>query len=90
MLVCLMAHDKPGALEVRKANRDAHLAYIDDTGCVSIAGPIKNADGEMCGSMIILDVPDMMAAQAWADGDPYAKAGLFQNVTLNEWIKVIG
>lgn len=90
MLVCLMAHDKPGALEVRKANRDAHLAYIDTTGCVSIAGPIKNESNEMCGSMIILDVPDMAAAQAWADGDPYAKAGLFQSATLNEWIKVIG
>ena len=49
MLVCLMAHDKPGALETRKANRDAHLAYINETACVSIAGPIKNADGDMCG-----------------------------------------
>ncbi len=90
MLVCLMAHDKPGALETRKANRDAHLAYINETACVSIAGPIKNADGDMCGSMIILDVADIAAAQAWADSDPYAKAGLFQSVTLNEWIKVIG
>lgn len=89
MLVCLMAHDKAGALETRKANRDAHLAYIEDTGCVTIAGPIKNTDGDMCGSLIVLDVPDLAAAQSWADGDPYAKAGLFESVTLNEWIKVI-
>jgi len=89
MLVCLMAHDKTGALETRKANRDAHLAYIADTGCVTIGGPIKNAQGDMCGSMLVLDVSDMAAAQAWADGDPYAKAGLFETVSLNEWIKVI-
>ena len=29
MLIALMARDKAGALETRKANRDAHLAYID-------------------------------------------------------------
>lgn len=90
MLVCLMAHDKPGALETRKANRDAHLAYIEETGCVSIAGPLKNVEGDMCGSLIVLDVPDLAAAQAWADADPYAKAGLFANVTLTEWIRVVG
>ena len=28
MLVSLIAKDKDGALDVRKANRDAHLAYI--------------------------------------------------------------
>ena len=90
MLICLMAHDKEGALDVRKANRDAHLAYIAETDCVHLGGPIKNAAGDMCGSMLVLDVADMTEAQAWADGDPYAKAGLFKSVTLNEWIKVIG
>ena len=30
------------------------------------------------------------AAQAWADGDPYAKAGLFESVELVPWKKVIG
>jgi uncharacterized protein YciI len=90
MLICLMAHDKPDALDTRKANRDAHLAYIKDTGCVHLGGPIKDTNGDMCGSMLVLDLPDMAAAQAWADSDPYAKAGLFQRVTLNEWVKVIG
>ena len=90
MLICLMAHDKPGALELRKANRAAHLDYIGQTGCVSIGGPIKDANGEMCGSMLVLDLPDMAAAEAWAANDPYNRAGLFQNVTLNEWVRVIG
>lgn len=90
MLIALMAHDKDGALEVRKANREAHLAYIKDTGAVAQAGPLLNDAGEMCGSLIILDVADMAAAQAWADGDPYAKAGLFASVTLTQWNRVIG
>jgi len=90
MLIALIARDKPGALETRKANRDAHLAYIDETGVVAQAGPLLDADGEMCGSLVILDVADMAAAQGWADNDPYAKAGLFASVELIPWKKVIG
>ncbi|KGM47128.1 YciI family protein [Pseudooceanicola atlanticus] len=90
MLFALMAHDKPGALDIRKANRDAHLAYIDETGVVTQAGPLLDANGDMCGSLVILDVADAAAAQGWADNDPYAKAGLFADVTLTPWKKVIG
>ena len=44
----------------------------------------------MIGSLIILEVEDMTAAQNWADNDPYAKAGLFQSVDLIVWKKVVG
>ncbi|MHA6324444.1 YciI family protein [Roseivivax sp. CAU 1753] len=89
MLVALIARDKPGALEIRKANRDAHLAYIDATGVVAQAGPLLQS-GEMAGSLVILDVSDMAAAEAWAENDPYARAGLFVEVDLIEWKRVIG
>lgn len=90
MFYALMAHDKPGALEVRKANRDAHLAYIKETGVVTQAGPLLDAEGQMCGSLVILDVADQAAADGWAAGDPYAKAGLFDSVTITPWNRVIG
>ncbi len=90
MRVALMAHDKPGALDLRTANRQAHLDYILTTGVVEMAGPLLDAAGQMCGSLIILDVPDMAAARAWAAEDPYARAGLFTSSTLVEWKKVIG
>ena len=90
MLFALMAHDKPGALEIRKGNRDDHLAYIDSTRVVSQAGPLLDDDGGMVGSLVILDVADMAAARVWANNDPYAKAGLFERVDLIQWKKVIG
>lgn len=90
MFYALFAHDKPGALEIRKANRDAHLAYIKDTGVVAQAGPLLDADGQMAGSLVILDVADQAAADEWAAGDPYAKAGLFAEVTIKPWNRVIG
>lgn len=89
MLVCLVAYDKPGALAVRKKNRDAHLAYVRQTGCVTLGGPLKDYNGDMCGSMLVLDVPDMSKAQEWASEDPYAKAGLFESVVLREWMQVL-
>jgi uncharacterized protein YciI len=89
MLIALIARDKTGALETRKANREAHLAYIASTGVVEQAGPLLDADEQMIGSLIVLDVADMAAAQDWTANDPYAKAGLFQSVDLIPWKRVI-
>ena len=85
MRFALMTRDKPGALHIRMDTRTAHLDYIASTGVVEMAGPFLDDAGQMCGSLIIL-----AAAQAWAENDPYAKAGLFANVTLSAWKKVIG
>ncbi|GAB4560368.1 MAG: YciI family protein [Ruegeria sp.] len=89
MLIALIARDKDGALQTRLDNRAAHLAYIEETGVVAQAGPLLDGDS-MIGSLVILDVEDLAAAQAWADNDPYAKAGLFKSVELIPWKKVIG
>jgi len=90
MRFALMTQDKPGALQLRMDNRADHLAYIEATGVVEMAGPVMDDEGQMCGSLIVLDVDDLATAQSWADNDPYAKAGLFANVTLRAWKKVIG
>jgi len=90
MLIALRAIDKAGALQTRLENRAAHVEYLKSTGVVAMAGPLLDDAGEMCGSLIILDVADMAAAVAFVDGDPYGKAGLFESVTLDAWNKVIG
>lgn len=90
MLIALMAKDKDGALQTRLDNRDAHLTHIKNSGIVMHAGPLLNDDGKMCGSLVILDVEDMAAAEDWAENDPYAKAGLFASCELVQWSKVIG
>ena len=90
MLIALIAHDKPGALALRMENRQAHLAYIEETGVVAQAGPLLDAQGQMAGSLVVLEVPDMAAAETWAANDLYAKAGLFADVQLHAWKRVIG
>jgi uncharacterized protein YciI len=86
-LVCI---DKPNTREIRAANRPAHLEHLDGSGVVALAGPFLDAEGNPTGSMIVLDVADMAAAEAWAAADPYAKAGLFESVTIRAWKKVRG
>lgn len=90
MRVALICIDKPASLQIRLNNRSAHLAHIQSSGVVEMAGPFLDADGQMTGSMIVLNVESLSDAQAWAAADPYAIAGLFTSVMLHEWKKVVG
>lgn len=90
MPYAVICRDKLGALKIRLDTRAAHLAYIAETGVVAQAGPFLDPAGKMCGSLLILNVDSLAAAQDWAENDPYAVAGLFAEVTVQEWKKVIG
>ncbi|GIT92954.1 hypothetical protein JANAI62_34120 [Jannaschia pagri] len=86
----LICTDKPGHLDVRKANRAAHVDYLKADAHVVQAGPFVNASGEMCGSLILFDTDDRAHVEAFAASDPYAKAGLFEDVRIEAWNRVIG
>lgn len=88
-LFAVICRDKPGALQTRLDTREAHLAHIKDSGIVAMAGPLIE-DGEMRGSLVILDTDSLDAARAWAEADPYKTAGLFATTQVVEWKKVIG
>ena len=90
MRVALICTDKAGALQTRLDTRAAHLAHIDATGVVEMAGPFLDPQGQMTGSLIVLNVETLAEAKAWAAADPYARAGLFDRVEIREWRKVVG
>ncbi|WP_333829230.1 YciI family protein [Pararhodobacter sp.] len=89
-LYALICTDKTGHEDLRAATRAAHLAYIEETGAVVHGGPFLNAQGGMTGSLVIIDMPNRAMAESWAANDPYGKAGLFADVRIEEWKKVIG
>ena len=89
MPFALICRDKPGALEIRKANRDAHLAYAAEHP-ILLGGPMLDEAGAMTGSLLILDVETRAEAEAFAANDPYARAGLFESVEIAAWKRVIG
>lgn len=87
LLYCV---DKAGHGHVRTENRPAHVDYLkSNLDRIVIAGPMLSDDGAaMLGSMLVIEAADRAEAEAFAAGDPYAKAGLFESVTIQAYKKV--
>lgn len=87
----IVCKDKPGALSLRQANRPDHLAYLEKAGeSLCLAGPLLDGDGQPQGSLLVVDVADLKAAEAFAANDPYAKAGLFAEVRITAFRPALG
>ncbi len=89
VIICI---DKPDALGVRMAARDAHLAHIKETQRVRfrVGGPFLSEDGAMIGSMLIVEAATRAAVDAFVADDPYGKAGLFARVEVRPWKVTVG
>ena len=90
MLYVVHCFDKPDHLQVRMDNRPAHVDYLKSFGDkLYAAGPTLDAAENMNGSVVILDLESISEAEAFAANDPYAKAGLFEKVSIQLWKKVL-
>ncbi len=92
MLFAAFCTDKADHLSVRMENRPAHLDFLGAKGdAIKYAGPTLADDGESPnGSLIIFEEATLEAARSWIANDPYAKAGLFSDVTVRPWKKALG
>jgi uncharacterized protein YciI len=87
-ITCL---DKPGALDLRLANRPDHVAYLKtQESAIRLAGPLLDGEGRMCGSLFVIEVEDAAAAQAFSDGDPFVKTGVFGEVRIAGFSRTLG
>lgn len=90
MTFIVRALDKPDGLAIRKANREDHLAFLEAAGDrLKLAGPLLSDQGEMIGSLLIVDFETAQAVRAWLKDDPYGKAGLFREVSVTGFKPVI-
>ena len=81
--------DKPGQPGLRQDNRPDHLDYLGSHAeRIVAAGPPLGADNAPTGSVLVMEFDDRAQAQAFADNDPYAKAGVFESVSIKPWKKV--
>jgi uncharacterized protein YciI len=87
-IACL---DKPDHGHLRAENRPAHIDYLNaNLGHMLLADPFLSEDGERpVGSLLIVEFDDQGQARAFAEGDPYARAGLFESVTIRPFRKVL-
>ena len=88
-LFAVICRDQAGKLQTRLDTRDAHLAFLKAQPGLRMAGPLIE-EGEMRGSLLIVEAETLTQVKDWAATDPYKAAGLFASVEVIEWKKVIG
>lgn len=74
------APDKAERLAARPTHRE-RLAALKAEGVVVLAGPFADDSG----ALVVLDVPDRAAAEAFVADDPYYSAPGVEVVHLREW-----
>jgi uncharacterized protein YciI len=91
MMFAIYCLDKPNSLDLRLKTREAHLAYARNQGdSIRLGGPLLTDDGEaMVGSLIVVDMPDKAAVEAFVRDDPYYQAGLFEAVLIRPFKQVL-
>ena len=98
MLYAIISEDTPNSLEKRLSTRPAHLARLqelNEQGRLSLAGPHPAIDcndpGEagFTGSLVIAEFASLTDATDWANADPYVKAGVYQNVAVKPFKRVL-
>ncbi len=83
----MICRHKPGMLELRAQHRDAHRQHIATGGGglarVLIGSALTEDDAETpLGNFGILEAPTREAAQAFAETDPFARAGLIESIEI--------
>jgi uncharacterized protein YciI len=97
MLYAILSEDVADSVPMRQQARPAHIARLKelvDEGRMVLAGPhprIDSADpgpAGFSGSLIVAEFGSLEEAQAWADRDPYIRAGVYQRVVVKPFKKV--
>ena len=98
MLYAIISQDVESSLEKRLSARPAHverLQALKEKGHLILAGPHPAIDNNepgpagFTGSLIVAEFDSLEAAQAWADDDPYIKAGVYDSVIVKPFKKVL-
>jgi len=85
MLYIVYQIDGPDSPEIRAATRDAHFKYLDEHEDILVLGGAMLADDgkTRTGSVLIINVEDLAAAEAFSENEPFRRAGLFARVEIN-------
>ena len=97
MLYAIIGRDVPNSLEARKAARSAHLERLralQSEGRLIVAGPFPAVDapdtsGGVTGSLLVLQFDSLEDARTWANADPYVAAGVYAEVSVQPFLKVL-
>ncbi len=98
MLYAIICEDVENSLEKRKSARPAHLERLEALkadGRLVLAGPHPAVDSDepdeagFTGSLIVAEFDSFEDASAWADADPYKPAGVYAQVMVKPFKRVL-
>ena len=98
MRYAIISEDVPNSLPLRLASRPAHLErlqLLQAEGRLILAGPHPAIDSNdpgdagFTGSLVVAEFSSLQDAQTWADADPYVAAGVYQQVIVKPFKKVL-
>lgn len=98
MLYAIIATDIENTLSKRLQARPDHLARLQtlkEEGRLILAGPHPAIDSNdpgsdgFTGSLVVAEFASLEDAQFWADADPYIKAGVYDQVIVKPFKKVL-
>jgi uncharacterized protein len=87
----IVSHDAPDSVGPRADARDAHFAHIETIlDKIAVAGPLKDADGNNIGSLVVLKCDSAADAEAILKSDPYFKAGVWERWDIYPFLPAAG
>jgi uncharacterized protein YciI len=98
MYYTINARDAQDSLEARLAARPAHLKRLKalvEEGRLLVAGPNPAIDSEnpgaagFTGSLIVAEFESLEDAREWANADPFVAAGVYEEVEVKPFKKVL-
>ena len=98
MYYAIISEDVADSLALRQQARPEHierLHQLRDEGRLLVAGPHPAIDSEdpgeagFTGSLVIAEFASLAQAQAWANADPYMEAGVYAQVVVKPYKKVL-
>ena len=85
MLYIIWQEDDPAkTAAIRAKVRDTHLAYLEQHKDILVlgGGTLLEDNVTRTGSVLLLNVPNLAAAEAFSQNEPFRKAGLFKTVKI--------
>jgi uncharacterized protein YciI len=98
MLYAIISQDRDGSLADRLKARPDHLQRLQalqEAGLLVLAGPHPAIDSNdpgdagFTGSLVVAEFDSLQQARDWADSDPYMAAGVYADVTVKPFKKVL-
>lgn len=98
MFYAIISEDVENSLPLRQKARPEHLARLQaltDQGRLLLAGPHPAIDTDnpgdagFTGSLIVAEFDCLDDAENWAEADPYVAAGVYRQITVKPFKRVL-